>query len=82
MLDALIPALNALLTAQGQGRDLSGALSECAAAARRGADDSAGLKAQTGRAGWLGERTRGHKDPGAVAIAELLSSIATFVAEK
>jgi dihydroxyacetone kinase-like protein len=81
MLDAMIPAVDALASAQEQGHSLPEALADCAAAARRAAEESASLKSQTGRAGWFGERTRGHKDPGAVAVAEILASMARFVAQ-
>jgi phosphoenolpyruvate---glycerone phosphotransferase subunit DhaL len=80
MLDAMIPAVEALASAHEQGKSLPDALAGCASAARHAAEESASLKSQTGRAGWFGERTRGHKDPGAVAITEILDSVARFAA--
>jgi ATP-dependent dihydroxyacetone kinase len=68
MVDALAPALGAL-------RDGPGA---AAAAARRGADATAGMtRARAGRAAYVGgDRLAGWNDPGAEAVAVLFESLA------
>lgn len=63
MMDALVPAVRELRAGSG----LRGA----AEAARAGADSTRGLVARHGRAKYLGEKTRGHEDPGAESIALL-----------
>jgi dihydroxyacetone kinase-like protein len=80
MLDALVPAVEAMASTQEKGGTLPAALAEATAAAEKAVEETAALKAGTGRAGWFGERTIGHKDPGAAAVAEILKSVANFVA--
>ena len=69
MVDAIAPAADALARAAGEGRELSDDLADAAAAARGGADATAGLIARRGRASYVGEASRGVCDPGAVAVA-------------
>lgn len=71
MMDALVPAVQAMSEASGSGKSLSACLREASVAARTGADATKGLTARFGRARFLGEKTRGHCDPGAVSIALL-----------
>ena len=68
MIDALHPALEAL----------SDGLSGAAAAARAGANSTAGItRARAGRASYLAEANlAGHNDPGAEAVARLFESLA------
>jgi dihydroxyacetone kinase-like protein len=74
MVDALTPALAAL---RPQDRDAPGAaLARAAAAAREAAEGTIPLVARKGRASYLGERSAGHKDPGAASSALLLSALA------
>jgi len=70
MLDALVPAVSALQRGEG----LAGA----AAAAKRGADATATMKlARAGRASYVPEAAlKGVADPGAVAMAAVLSALA------
>jgi len=72
MLDALSPAAHALSEAALAGRSITQALSEAARAARTGAEATAGLVARFGRARYLGEKTRGYPDPGAVSVSLIL----------
>lgn len=44
-----------------------------------GAENTINLKATTGRAGYMGERTVGSKDPGAEAIAQILTIFSSYV---
>ena len=76
MLDALLPALAALREAAIAGRSRESALGEAALAAERGALATVPLIAQRGRASYLGERSRGHMDPGAASCALLLRALA------
>lgn len=69
MIDALAPALDAL----GDGIDAA------AAAARAGADATAGIhRAKAGRAAYVpSENLKGHNDPGAEAVAVLFEGLAS-----
>lgn len=69
MIDALLPAINALRNAEKQGQSEDEALRNAADAARAGAESTKNMISQYGRARFAGERTRGHADPGAVSIA-------------
>ncbi|GGZ37372.1 dihydroxyacetone kinase subunit DhaL [Streptomyces poonensis] len=66
MVDALVPAVDAL------GESFAAA----AAAAERGAEETTGLQARKGRASYLGERSIGHRDPGATSAALLVAALA------
>ena len=48
-------------------------------AARDGAEKTVEMKAMTGRAGYMGERTIGNKDPGAEVIAKMLGVYAEYL---
>jgi len=71
MVDAMVPATDALAAATGS---LGNALATAAAAARSGAEATAGLLAKRGRASYVGEVARGVLDPGAVAVTLLIES--------
>ena len=77
MIDALAPAVDALGKALAAGQPGNLALKDAAEAARRGADDTAGMVARLGRASYLGERATGIPDGGAVAVAIWLEAIAS-----
>ena len=64
MLDALVPASDALAASLRSGRSPSAALAEAAAAAERGAEATASLPPRRGRSSYLGDRALGHPDPG------------------
>ncbi|WP_189642256.1 dihydroxyacetone kinase subunit DhaL [Deinococcus piscis] len=68
MLDAWQPALDAL--------DSGGDLQAAAQAAAQGRNATADLIARKGRASYLGERARGHIDPGAASSALLFQALA------
>lgn len=65
MLDAFVPAVEALQAACAQHLSLEVALHRAADAARFGRDETAHLIARKGRASYLGERGLGNIDPGA-----------------
>lgn len=79
LLDALSPAADAAGMAAAQGVDLAKAAEMAAAAARLGAESTASMKAVTGRAGYMGDRSIGSKDPGAEAIALMLEAFAFYL---
>lgn len=80
MYDAWAPALEAFDSAVGSGSDLAGALGAAAEAAATGRDATKDLVARKGRASYLGERSRGHIDPGATSTTMLLESAARTLA--
>ncbi len=80
MLDALIPAVEALRAAADAGKDVQAALAEAADAAERGAEATARMQARFGRAKNLGERSLGTADPGATSVALLFRGFADGLA--
>ncbi|WP_411082836.1 dihydroxyacetone kinase subunit DhaL [Streptomyces sp. cmx-18-6] len=66
MLDALLPATEALASSFRGAAD----------AARAGAEATTPLRARKGRASYLGERSIGHQDPGATSAALLVEALA------
>ena len=66
MLDALLPAVDALAESFAAARD----------AAAQGALATVPLQARKGRASYLGERSIGHQDPGATSSALLIGALA------
>lgn len=79
MLDALAPAVDALDAALASGATLVEALRGAAAAAERGRDATEAMVARKGRASYLGERSAGHRDPGATSAAMLIAAAAAAV---
>jgi phosphoenolpyruvate---glycerone phosphotransferase subunit DhaL len=71
MVDALVPALEALRAAEGSG--LTDALRRSADAAEEGMRATIPLEARRGRASYLGPRSVGHQDPGATSTQLLLA---------
>ena len=72
MIDALLPALDALRAAQKAGTELGDALRRSADAAAEGMRATIPLEARKGRASYLGPRSVGHQDPGATSSTLLL----------
>ncbi len=75
MIDALVPAVDALRAAAGDGSGLADALGRSADAAEEGMRATIPLEARRGRASYLGPRSVGHQDPGATS-AQLLLAVA------
>jgi dihydroxyacetone kinase-like protein len=69
MMDALLPAVEAIRQAADEGKSIKEALREAAEAAERGAASTKEFQARFGRAKNLGDRTIGHQDPGATSMA-------------
>ncbi len=79
MLDALLPAVEALREAAGDGAELGDALRRSADAAEEGMKATIELEARKGRASYLGPRSVGHQDPGATSSHLLLDvAVKTF----
>jgi dihydroxyacetone kinase-like protein len=76
MMDALVPAVEALSLAAVDGKDIGDALADAAHAAGLGAASTKDLIARHGRARLLGEKTRGSQDPGATSIALIFAGFA------
>ncbi len=76
MIDAWTPAVEAARKAAAGGSDPLGVLEAAAEAAETGAIATDPLVARKGRASYLGERSAGHRDPGAASTALLLRAAA------
>lgn len=76
MVDAWYPAVDAAREIAGPDEDGVATLEAAAKAARAGAEATKPMKATKGRASYLGERSIGHLDPGAVSSALILEQAA------
>ncbi|MCI9870313.1 dihydroxyacetone kinase subunit DhaL [Arthrobacter humicola] len=77
MVDAWTPAIEAAAAAAGDGDgDVRKVLLAAAEAAEAGAVSTDPMLARKGRASYLGERSIGHRDPGAVSSALILRAAA------
>ena len=75
MVDAWTPAVEAAAAAANDG-DVRKVLDAAAEAAEAGAVSTDPMEARKGRASYLGERSIGHRDPGAVSTALILRAAA------
>jgi len=75
MLDVLVPALDALRAAAGDGRAPGEIIASVRAAADHGLAATKDMQATKGRASYLGERSIGHLDPGAQSSALLIGVV-------
>jgi dihydroxyacetone kinase-like protein len=78
ILDAMVPAVEALKRSGGAADGLPAAIE----AARRGVEESALLQSQRGRAAWLQERSVGLVDPGATAFLRFLEELEAATAQR
>jgi len=69
MMDAIIPAVQALRQTAAAAQSIEETLQSAAAAAEQGARSTQNLQARFGRAKHQGARTLGHQDPGATSIS-------------
>ncbi|MBO1264887.1 dihydroxyacetone kinase subunit L [Proteiniclasticum sp. SCR006] len=76
MVDAIEPALEALKKAIAEGSSTREAMDKSVAAAEEGVNYTKTIIAQKGRASYLGERSIGHIDPGAMSSYVILKTIA------
>jgi dihydroxyacetone kinase-like protein len=76
MMDALLPALDAMRKASEEGGGMAAILDGGAAAAQAGMLGTIPIEARKGRASYLGARSIGHQDPGATSSYLLLQAAA------
>jgi len=76
MLDAWLPALDAMRRALEEGSGLAEILERGAAAAEAGMRATIAMQARKGRASYLGDRSIGHQDAGATGSYLLLKAAA------
>ena len=76
MLDAMIPAQEAMKAAAAGGADAAAVLQAGVKAAEEGVEYTKTIIATKGRASYLGERSIGHQDPGATSFTVILRAIA------
>ena len=76
MLDAMVPALEAMKAASGSPADV---LAAGLKAAEAGVEATKDMIATKGRASYLGERSLGHQDPGATSFTLIFGVIAKAV---
>ncbi len=81
MVDAWTPALAAVNEAVAAGKSPAEVLDAMAVAAQDGAVATEPLVATKGRASYLGERSAGHRDPGAQSTAYILRAAADTAAQ-
>lgn len=74
MIDAWEPAVRAMREAFSGGGDVSEILRAAVSAGESGRDATISLAARKGRASYLGERSRGHQDPGATSAVLMLKA--------
>lgn len=77
MVDAWSPAVDAARSAADSGASAAETLQAAADAAAAGAVATEPLVARKGRASYLGERSAGHRDPGAQSTAYLIAAAAS-----
>lgn len=75
LLDALIPAAEALQEAAGEGAGFGKAFEAATKAAQQGAEHTKTIVARKGRASYLGERSVGHPDAGAMAMGVIFNAL-------
>jgi dihydroxyacetone kinase-like protein len=76
MLDALIPAVEAMRKSVEAGNDIPAVLQDAVAAAEAGLRATIPMQARKGRASYLGPRSVGHADPGATSSYLLIRTAA------
>jgi phosphoenolpyruvate---glycerone phosphotransferase subunit DhaL len=75
MVDALLPAVDAMEMVIKNNGDLAAAVTAARDAAAAGRDATVPLIARKGRASYLGERSAGHMDPGAASMSLLFDAL-------
>ena len=80
IVDAYVPALEALQVAVDAGESLATATAAAAGAAQEGMRATIPMQARKGRASYLGPRSVGHQDPGATSTWFIFRSLAEAAA--
>ncbi|MGA7778619.1 MAG: DAK2 domain-containing protein, partial [Paraburkholderia sp.] len=75
MVDALLPAADALRAALAQSAPMGDAMQAAVDAAMSGTGRTASMSPRRGRSSYVGERALGFADPGAHAVALWLAAI-------
>ncbi len=78
MVDALEPAIEAFGDAINNGDNIGQGLQIAIDAARKGSDSTIDLVAKKGRASYLGERSKGHRDAGSMVICFMFETANKF----
>lgn len=81
MVDALAPAAQALRQRLEAGAGFEEAVAAARQAAEEGMRATVPLRAQKGRASYLGERSIGHQDPGATSTAIIIAALEESLGE-
>jgi dihydroxyacetone kinase-like protein len=79
MLDALEPAYEAFMEGAKADKSVIACLEAACEAAQQGVEFTKTIVATKGRASYLGERSRGHQDPGATSSYIMLKALAAFL---
>jgi dihydroxyacetone kinase phosphoprotein-dependent L subunit len=82
LLDALVPAVDAIEERTRGGESAAAALAAAALVAREQAEATRGMIAKRGRAAYTGERSIGTLDAGAVAVAVMFEALAVERAKR
>jgi len=80
LIDALVPAIEALRAAADEGKTPAEAMAAAADAAEAGAASTSDMLAKFGRARNLGERVIGHIDPGATSMSYMFRAMSDTLA--
>ena len=75
MYDVWAPVLETVKAAVDDGASLEDVLAGAVNAAEKGVQDTIPLQARKGRASYLGERSIGHRDPGAVSSCLMIRTL-------
>jgi phosphoenolpyruvate---glycerone phosphotransferase subunit DhaL len=75
MVDVWLPVFETIKAAISSGASVQDALATAVVAAEKGVEDTIPLQARKGRASYLGERSIGHRDPGAVSSCLIISAL-------
>jgi dihydroxyacetone kinase len=79
ILDALVPASDSFQKSSLSGQSLLTCMKAGLHAAQTGVEQTINMRSKAGRAAWLGDRTVGSKDPGAVAFLMMFESATNFM---
>lgn len=82
MLDTIHPASEALKESLSKNLSLKDALQQMKKAAKKGMESTKDLISQRGRSSRLGERTRGHIDPGAASSYLIIEAVVDCLVNK
>ena len=82
MLDALLPAANALSESVSRGHSIEASWNASALAAEEGAQVTAAMQPRLGRASYLGDRAVGVRDGGAMAASIWIEALGTSIARR